>query len=152
LAGGEQPVVANLDEVLGEHVEREAANEFVGWDGAASLAAGAKGNEGVADREQARVGEGNAVGIEAEVGDDLRGAAEGLLGVDDPGLTGEAAGEGAEGPGIEAGVPEGAGLEEGDQGVEELAAKEAGERLDGEEIVLVCARPAIGAERRGRRR
>jgi len=117
-----------------------------GGDRAASLAAGAEGDEVVGDRRQARVRDGNAVGVEAEVGDDLLGTAEGLLGVDDPLLTGEAAGEKAERLRIELGVFEGTGLEEIDERGEELAAEECRESFGGEEVVLRCAHPAIGVD------
>jgi len=125
-------------------VQQEATNELVRWNGARALAAGAKGDQIVLDGEQARVGDGHAMGVEAEVVDNLLWAAEGLFGIDDPVLPGEAAGELAKRRGIELGIFEGACLEELDKPIKELPAEDLRERRDGEEEVLAGTDPAVG--------
>jgi hypothetical protein len=81
----EQSVVSDLDETVGQNVEEEAADELVGGDRAGGIATGAKDDEIVTDVEQAGVGDGDAVGVEAEVANNLLGATEGSLGIDQPG-------------------------------------------------------------------
>ena len=84
VAGGEQSVVSDLDELVGQHVEQKSADELVGGEGAGLVAAGAEGDAVVGDAQQPRGGDGDAVGVAAEVAHDVLGAAEGALGVDDP--------------------------------------------------------------------
>lgn len=64
------------------------------------------------------------MGVEAEVIDNLLWAAEGLFGIDDPVLPGEAAGELAKRRGIELGIFEGTCFEEVDKPFEEFAAED----------------------------
>jgi len=84
------------------------------------------------------------MGVEAEVIDNLLWAAEGLFGIDDPVLPGEAAGELAKRRGIDLGIFEGPCFEEVDKPFEEFAAEDLRERRDGEEEVLAGLNPAVG--------
>lgn len=136
--------MSNFDAVFREHVQQEATNELVRWNGASALAAGAKGDQSVRDREQTRVGEGHARGGEAEVMDHLLWAAEGLLGRDAPVLPGAAAGERAKRRGSELGIFAGPGGEEVEKPCEALAAEALRERRDGQEEVLAGSNPAVG--------
>ena len=102
----------------------------------------------VLDGEEAVVGDGDAVGVLAEVVEDLVGAGEGGLGVDDPlglaeGL--EVAGEGVgvieRGEGVAELEPAGAkGLLEQ---FEEETAEQAGQDPDGEEEAGAAGDPAV---------
>ena len=102
----------------------------------------------VLDGEEAVVGDGDAVGVLTEVVEDLVGAGEGALGVDDPlglaeGL--EVAGEGVgvieRGQGVAELEPAGAeGLLEP---FEEEAAEQAGEDANGEEEAGAAGDPAV---------
>lgn len=87
---GEEAEIADLGESLGKHVDEEAPDEFVGVEshgsGAVVLFAilPVKGHLAVLKRQQAVVGNGDAVGIAAEVVEDLRRTSEGRFGIDDP--------------------------------------------------------------------
>ncbi len=75
-------------------MEAEAAEELDGFerqdlfDTAVAVILPAEADAVVFDFEQAMIGDGDAVGVAAEIVDDLGGAAEGALGVDDPALIG----------------------------------------------------------------
>jgi hypothetical protein len=62
-----------------QDVQQEAAQELGGRERAGALAAGAKGDLCVTDRDHAGGTDGHTVRVAAEVVDDLRRAAEGLL-------------------------------------------------------------------------
>src|SRR2546427_778283 len=100
LARGEQAEVPNLHEARGQDVEQEAAEEFARGDGHAAAVFGGEADRLGGDGLEAVVGEADAVGVAAEVVDDLRRAAEGPLGIDDPLLAIELVEERAEGPGV----------------------------------------------------
>src|SRR5438477_271862 len=70
-AGREEAEVADLDEASGEHVEEEAADEFVGRGPDRAPVLGGEAHARVVGGEQAVVREPDAVGIAAEVAEDL---------------------------------------------------------------------------------
>jgi len=82
-------------------VQEEAIEELEGWQthGLALIGVGAiapgEANAAVLEGEQALVGDGDALHVAAEVVEDLLGAGEGVLGVDDPGLGAKRSEEGA---------------------------------------------------------
>ena len=90
-AVGEKAEMADADESGGKRVEEEEApNKFFGGQGhdlalvAVSAILPRKGDDSVFDVEDAVVGNGDAMGIAAQVIEDLLGSAERRLGVDDP--------------------------------------------------------------------
>jgi hypothetical protein len=88
-AVGEEAVVADADEALGQHVEQEAADEFGKGEGqssrpTAAVVFEAEGDRGVIDVKQPVVRDGDAVGVPGEVLQDVLGTVEGWLCVDDP--------------------------------------------------------------------
>src|SRR3979411_2625639 len=103
--------------------------------------------------DEPAVGDRDAMGVAAEIGQDLCGSAEGPLGVNNPvdALAGfEAASESVE-FGKRSKVAEeaqGAGVEGRDQAFEKKPAKEPGQRFDGQEEVRSAGDPAraIGRE------
>ena len=164
VAAGEEPEVADAVEVAGQDMEQEASDELLGGKGHGleavvmavvapaeadlSVVAPAEADLSVVDGEEAVVGDGDAVGVAAEVVEDLLGTGEGPLGVDDP--LGPA--EGLEGAGKGGGVVEGgegvAELESaGEEGLleefKEEAAEQAGEDANGEEEAGAAANPAV---------
>src|SRR6476620_2252959 len=101
----------------------------------------------VLDRDEPAVGDGDAVGVAAQIGECLGGSAEWLLGVDDPGSGAHLGGESVEvcalGQRSEiAKEPERAGVERPPQAFEEQTAEQLCERLDGEEEVRPPGDPA----------
>ena len=154
VAAGEEAEVADAVEVLGQDMEQEAADELFGGEGQGLEAAvmavvpPTEADLTVLDGEEAVVGDGDAVGVAAEVVEDLVGAGEGGLGVDDPlglaeGL--EVAGEGVgvieSGEGVAELEPAGAeGLLEQ---FEEEAAEQAGQDANGEEEAGAAGDPAV---------
>ena len=149
VAVGEEAKVADTDEACGQDVEEEAPKELDGsegecfFDSPVAVILPTEADATVFDLQQAVVGDGSAMGVASEIVEDLGGAAEGLLGVDDPAAVGGGAQPAAEGLRVgEAGeiAQEGKlslleGLQQG--GAEEVA--EAGaEDLDGEEEVLAA--------------
>ena len=57
----------------------------------------AEGDLVVLEGDEAMVGDGDAMGVAAEIAEDVMGAAEGWFGIDDPWLTEQGAQESAEG-------------------------------------------------------
>ena len=163
VAAGEEAEVADAVEVFGQDMEQEAADELFGGEGQGLEAAvmavvpPTEADLTVLDGEEAVVGDGDAVGVAAEVVEDLVGAGEGGLGVDDPlglaeGL--EVAGEGGgvieSGQGVAELEPAGAeGLLEQ---FEEEAAEQAGQDANGEEEAGAAGDPAVTVGERCRRR
>jgi hypothetical protein len=84
VARSEEPVVSDLGEAVGQDVQEEAAKEFVVREGRGGLGACAEDDALVVEREDAGVGEADAMGIAADVAKERLGSAEGRLGVDDP--------------------------------------------------------------------
>ncbi len=91
-AVGEQAVVADAVEALGQHVDEEAADELVRCErhGLVALVPFApvvlvlEGDAVVVEGDEAAVGDGDAVGVAGEIGEYGLGSGEGALGVDDP--------------------------------------------------------------------
>ena len=92
LGQGVETRVANLMEAIGQDVLNEPPQKFDGVQGRGLLAFGAEGDVLGAHIQDPRIGDAHAVGVAAQVAKDVLGAAEGSLGVDDPGLVGREAG------------------------------------------------------------
>ena len=93
VAVGEKAEVADANEAGGQDVEQEAAEEFDGVESESFFGATvavvfpAEADTPLFDLQQAMIGDSDAMSVAAEVVDDLGGAAEGALGVDDPALS-----------------------------------------------------------------
>ena len=89
-AVGEQAVVADAHEALGKHVKEEAAQELHGVEGHDTLLAAvciippAEADVLAVEGREAVVGDGHAVGVTAEIAQDMFRSAEGRLGIDEP--------------------------------------------------------------------
>lgn len=147
VGGREEAVVTDLSEALGQDVEEEAADELVGGQGAGPCAVGFEDDALVGDVDEAAAGEGDAVGVAAEVSDDLDGPAEGPFGEDDPGGLGESAEQASKGDRIgevraAAGEAERGPIVGRAQPVEELPPEQGAEHAHGEEEVLLAGDPA----------
>ena len=90
MAIGEESEVSNAMEAVGQGVEQEAPDELVrlqthGLYGAVvAIVLPGEPDMFVVAGLDAAVGDGDAMGVAAEIGENLRRSAEGLLGVDDP--------------------------------------------------------------------
>jgi len=90
-AAGEQAIVTDAVEALGQNVEQEAADELVGAERHGTLPVGAvtaiilvaEGDAGVVERDQPAVRDRDAVGVARQVGEHRLRPGEGRLGVDD---------------------------------------------------------------------
>jgi hypothetical protein len=147
VAMGEEAEVADTDEAGGQDVEQEAAEELEGveredfFDTAVAVILPAEADTVVFDLEQPMVGDSHAVGIAAEILDDLGRAAKGTLGVDDPAAVGGLVQPAAKGFGMgKAGEiakeRELALLKGFEQSIPEQMAEAGAEDFDGEEEVL----------------
>ena len=93
VAIGEEAEVADADEAGGQDVEEETAEELDGFerqnlfDTAVAVILPAEPEAAVLELEQAMIGDSDFVGIAAEIVNDLGGATEGALGIDNPALT-----------------------------------------------------------------
>jgi len=140
-AAGEEPVMADAGEAAREDVEEEPAKELAPGNTDLDLLAGAfrvaggEDNMSVVDPPDAMVGDGGAMGVAAEVGEHLFGAAEGALGVNPPVLVVEGLEVGDEALGRRAGrkTPQALMTLEAFEPVEELRAEDVGERFDREQ-------------------
>src|SRR5437870_2341278 len=146
-AGREEAEVADLDEADGEDVEEEAADEFVRRQAHRAPVLGGEAHARLVGGEQAVVREPDAMGIAAEVAEDLRGAGKQPLRVDDPVVAVELLLEAHEGPWV---GERGAGAGEieaaprvfaGERG-QELPAEQPGEHAQGQEMGATTADPA----------
>jgi hypothetical protein len=105
-AVGEEPEMANAGEGDREGVEEESAEELVGMKnhdfGVAGIAVifPAEGNMVIGDLGQTVVGNGDAVGVSAQITKDMVRPSEGGFGVDDPVGGAEAVDKRSEGLGI----------------------------------------------------
>src|SRR3981189_1867728 len=103
---GEEAVVANAMEAVRQGMQQESADELVGIErhhlGLAVLAVVLPGEADLAvkERDQPTVGDGDAMGIAAEIGQHLFGATEWRLGIDDPFDASELVEPGGEGRGL----------------------------------------------------
>jgi hypothetical protein len=90
MAIGEEPKVTNAMKAVGQGVEQEAPDELVGlqthglYGAVGAIVLPGEPDVFVVAGLDAAVGDGDAMGVAAEIGENLRGSAEGLLGVDDP--------------------------------------------------------------------
>ena len=76
--------MANLDEAGGQDVEEEAADELVRAERDGLAVLGGKADGVVVDGHEALIGDADAVGVAAEVAEDLLRRRRRALGVDDP--------------------------------------------------------------------
>ena len=146
MAVGEEAEVADAVEAVWPRVQQEAADELGGMKRhharrvAMAIIAPAEGDDVIVQADEAAVGDSDAVGIAAKIGEHVLRRAEGRLGIDDPvdpALLGHHAGEGL-GP-----VQRGESPEEGEfacvmrlgQGLGEPAAEQAREDMNGQEEV-----------------
>ena len=89
-AVGEQSEVADAHEAFWQHVEEEAAQELGGLErhdallAAVGIVLPAKADALSVEGQQAVIGNGDAMGVAAQVAQHLCGSAEGRLGIDDP--------------------------------------------------------------------
>jgi len=136
MAIGEEAVVADAMEAVGEGMQQEAADELVDLQGhdlglvVMAIIFPAEGDLIVVDIDEAAVGDGDAMGVAPEIGQDLLWTAERRLGIDDPFDLAHLADEPSEGfwlreMGEVAEQNEGAGLEGGLQAFEEEPSIEA---------------------------
>ena len=92
MAVGEEAVVANAMEAVGQYMKQEAAHEFADLEphdfalstAAIAIVLPAETDMGLVEIKQAAVGDRDAMSVAREIGQDLLGACEGLLGIDDP--------------------------------------------------------------------
>jgi hypothetical protein len=160
---GQKAEVADANEAGGKHVEQEAAQELLDRQGHQALlvAVGgvspAKGDLVALEGDQAVIGDRHAVGVAAEITENIFGATEGRLAIDYPVLPEQGTEEGSESlrfrqklevP-VEAELAVGEGpFESGDK----LAAEESAQHFDGEKEAIARGDPAlvIGGEAAGR--
>ena len=97
-AVGEESEVADANQAAGQNVKQEAAQELMGGNShdlllaAVGIVSPAEGDAIVFEGHEPMVGDGDAMGVAGQVVENMFGAAEGWLGVDDPVLSGIAAG------------------------------------------------------------
>ena len=103
---GEEAIVADAVEAVWQAVDEEAADELVRIERhqpgrvAVTIVAPPEGYAGLVGADQAAVGDGDPVGVAADIGEDMFGRAERRLGIDDPGLATKPPDRGCEGMGI----------------------------------------------------
>jgi hypothetical protein len=87
---GKEPEVSNANQTTGQDVKQEAAQELMGGNGhdlllaAVGIISPAEGDAIVFEGHEAMVGDGDAMGVAGQVVENMFGAAERWLGVDDP--------------------------------------------------------------------
>ena len=87
--------MADANQAAGQNVKQEAAQELMGGNGhdlllaAVSIVSPAEGDAIVFEGHEPMVGDGDAMGVAGQVVENMFGAAEGWLGVDDPVLLAE---------------------------------------------------------------
>jgi hypothetical protein len=90
---GEEAEVADTHEAAWQKVEQEAAQELFDWQGhepllvAVSGVSPAEGDVALGEGDKSVVGDGDAVGVGAEIAQSVFRSAEGRFGVDDPVVT-----------------------------------------------------------------
>ena len=126
--------MADANEALGEQMQEEAAQELIQGYGyqflliVVSRVPPAKGDLAVGQRDQSMVGDGHAMGVAAQVLEQIVRAAEGWFGVNDPVFSEQWPEPGSEDPGLReqseiAGEVQLAMLKGGLESGDELAAK-----------------------------
>jgi hypothetical protein len=102
-AVGEESEGADADKAAGQNMEQETAQELLRREGHHSLVISvgiilpAESHLVVLEGDEAVVGDGDAMSVAGEIAENVMGAAERRLGVDDPVLTEQGAQEGTEG-------------------------------------------------------
>ena len=87
---GEEAVVADAMEAVRQAVQKKAADELIGakrhcpGHAVVSIVLPGEADLAVGERDQSAVGDGDAMGVAAEISQHLFGAAERWLGIDDP--------------------------------------------------------------------
>jgi hypothetical protein len=92
IGAGEQTIVADAVETLGEDVAEEAADELADVERHGRVAAGSvdpivldlECDASLVERDQAAVRDGDTVGVARQIGEHGLGAGEGALGIDEP--------------------------------------------------------------------
>jgi hypothetical protein len=90
MAVGHEAEVADAVETVGQHMKQEAANELVGLElhdlcrAVLAIVFPREGDMIVVECDEPAVGDRDAMGVAAEIGQDLCGSAEGPLGVNNP--------------------------------------------------------------------
>lgn len=156
VAGGIETEVSGLDEAGWQDVQEKSAHEFQRGKLADLLVAGSEDDTVVVDVEDTMVGDGDPVGIQAEVTKERVGLLEGGLGEDNPRLAVQRVFQLGEGRGLEqtghalgnAGRDgELAFVEESRKTVEKFATKERAQDVDREQVFFVrIDPPALGIE------
>ena len=127
--------MTDLMEAVGQDVLNEPPQEVDGSQSCGLLAFGAEGDVLWAHVQDPRIGDAHAVGVAAQVTEDVLGAAEGRLGIDHPGFVGGQAGhEAVEGHLAQFG--EHALLTELPQGSQHLPPQKVAHDLHGKQEVL----------------
>src|SRR5271157_5109752 len=146
--------MTDADEARGKHVEQEAAQEFLDRQGHQALLVAvrgvspAKGDLAALEGDQAVIGDRHAVGVAAEITENVFGATEGRLAIDHPVLPEEGTKERSEGfrfrqkfelpVEAELAVVEGP-FESGDK----LATEDSTQHLDGKKESITRGDPAL---------
>jgi hypothetical protein len=87
---GEEPEVADAHETFGQHMQKEAAQELDGGEGhpplllAVGIVLPTEGDVLPVKGQESMLGDGDAMGVAAQVGKDLRRSPKGRLGIDHP--------------------------------------------------------------------
>src|SRR6266545_2010001 len=84
IAAGQQAVVADLDEAVGQNVEQEAADEFLRGHGDAFAVLGTKADAVFVERDQPVIREAHAMRVPPEIPEDLLRTGERVLRVHHP--------------------------------------------------------------------
>ncbi len=153
MAVGHEAEMADAVETVGQRVNKEAANELLGLElhdfcrAVLTVILPGEGDMIVVESNEPAVGNRDAMGVAAEIGQDLCGSAEGPLGVNNPvdASHGFDATRESVGPGQRRKIAEetqGAGVEGRGQMFEKKPAKEPGQRFDGQEEVRSAGDPA----------
>ena len=145
VAGGHEAIMANLDESVGENVLHPSTQKFLAGYRDSFSFFGAEGDVRVRDREQALIGDADAMGISTQVAKDVRCAAKRALGVDDPVLSVERIAE----PSKVEPVRESklSAFAETIQGREKLSTEERAHDLHRKEVPAFCTDPPLAVER-----
>jgi hypothetical protein len=155
--------MTDADEARGKHVEQEAAQEFLDRQSHQALLVAvrgvspAKGDLVALQGDQAVIGDGHAVGVAAEITENIFGATEGRFAIDHPVLPEEGAEESSESlrfrQKLEVSVETELAVGEGPfESVDKLAAENTSQYLSREEEAIAGVDPAlvIGGEAAGR--
>ncbi len=94
-AVGEESEVSDANQTAGQNVQQETAQELMGGDGhdllpaAVGVVSPAEGDAIVFEGHETMVGDGDAMSVAGQVVENMCGAAEGRLGINDPVLLAE---------------------------------------------------------------